>query len=248
MISDFKKNQLEKQGCIVTNEYLNHKMYTFTKLPDGRKLKTFSSLSEIYPGDVNHNEEILLDDYAMPEGTRDIDYGADVYEYDPNTGYSASSYVDERTGKTMVAWWLLVIIIMIISITAVVGFLLCLSQVIEKWKAPCGIDGSVMEINDCWKLIIRPDCASRPFNSCTGPDNNGDGIPDGEWEEDSEWEYVGGNDWIIAALLLGVVGIGATAIGYALYKSSKRNRYDYGYAPRRRNVLSNKKSNAQHWY
>jgi len=76
-------------------------------------------------------------------------------------------------------------------------------------NAPCGVEGKIVEISDCAKMIIKPDCSSATFNACADPD--GDGIPEGEFTSD----WTKSENWI-DLIIIGAVAVGGVFILYKL--------------------------------
>jgi len=121
-----------------------------------------------------------------------------------------------------------------IQIVGTIIIFICLYYIINLIfdPHPCGITGSEVEINDCYKKIIFPDCSWKWFNSCGGPDNNGDGFPDGVVEDEG-----GGDspiDKIILAIIVGAVAVGGILVISSLLKSRGQAQYAQqfpGYGP-----------------
>lgn len=208
MITNARKQQLEAQGCIITQGFKNHRQQTFITHPDGKTLSYFPHLSEIKPGDLYDGEEFDLDERALPIDYRYIGIAVDNYEYLPESGLPAEPTYDPETGQLILPWWAICMIIYAIA-ASIIGILTMVCALYQKFKAPCGINGSERIVNDCWKIIILPDCSKRPFNSCSGPDDNGDGYPDGEWDPNTPWIPPPGiTDEIVTLIIVAVVAIG----------------------------------------
>lgn len=175
------------------------KTSTFLQLPDGRTLAYYNVLYEIpctEGSHLNEGEQFTMSLTALPSDLRYNGVRAAIGNY--------GTQAQAKEGELIV--WLLWIPLIKLVLYIIGGVIIFLGTyfIIEKIMAPCGITGSEIEINECWKKVIQPNCSFRSFNSCAGEDVNGDGYPDGEWLEDS-WQ--GGFDWI-KWLIIGAVVIG----------------------------------------
>lgn len=214
-MNTLKRQQLESLGYTVFEKWANGRLRTFVTHPDGHTLAWFDHLTLIQPGDLYDGEQFDLAWEALPSEVRYKGIGADVYEYIPETGLPAEYSYDPETGE-LLPWWAICLIIYAISILVGVMFTM-ITNLVQKINAPCGIAGDVQEINTCWTMVIAPDCSKRLFNACAGPDNNGDGYPDGEWEGDwtkDVWDPTEVIKWAV----IGVVAVAGTLLVYSFLK------------------------------
>lgn len=192
---------LESEGFEVI-EYDHYDPYfrtkTFVKYPNGRLVPHYDKLYQI-PEVLNEGDEVTLSRTAVPQEIR----GTENFEA---ALFERNTYTYEGE---LVATWILYAVFAIISIVLFALFI----HLIQTIMAPCGTKPYEKKINDCWKVIIMPNCDYRSFNSCADPD--GDGDPEGEWGED-EWQK-GGTDYL-KWMVYGVVAVGGV---YALYLFSK---------------------------
>jgi len=132
--------------------------------------------------------------------------------------------LDER--GLPIDWIMVGLVILVTALIIMVSI-----KLVQSLFAPCGIGGQIQEINDCWKLVIKPDCSARSFNSCADPDQ--DGIPEGEWGDDP-WTKNFDLMEVLKWAVIGAVAIGGVVIIASLLKSRGQAQYAQqfpGYGP-----------------
>lgn len=132
--------------------------------------------------------------------------------------------LDER--GLPIDWLMIGLVILVTSLIIMITI-----SLIRAFFAPCGIGGQIQEINDCWKLVIKPDCSARSFNSCADPDQ--DGIPEGEWGSD-DWTKNFDLMEVLKWAVIGAVVIGGVVVIASLLKSRGQAQYAQqfpGYGP-----------------
>ena len=123
--------------------------------------------------------------------------------------------LDER--GLPVDWLMIGLVILVTALIIMIAI-----SLVRTFFAPCGIGGSVQEINECWKLVIKPDCSARSFNSCADPD--GDGVPEGEWGSD-DWTKNFDLMEVIKWAVIGAIAIGGVVVIASLLRSKERAQY-----------------------
>jgi len=221
-MDEFKKQQFNQLGISTFTELsLDGRTRDYLQLPNGKTLAYFDYLFQILPGDLYDGEECALGWGALPDEVSST--GVQTVEHESETGLE----LEDGSLWAPIGW---IAVLLVLSFVIYVYFTMRYTMV-EKQNAPCGITGQQRTIDECWKLIIRPDCYAAEFNSCADPD--GDGIPEGEigpWEKDinDPWEqYL---KWIV----IGAVAIGGVVIISLLLKSRGQAQYAQqfpGYGP-----------------
>ena len=196
----------------------------FIKLPMGLGGGTLANYDYLFqiPNSLNNGEEIAVNTVNQGIQTTPSELNqnnARIELYD-----NIYMGLDER--GLPIDW---IMIGLVILVTALV--IMVVIELIRAIFAPCGIGGSIQEINDCWKLIIKPDCSARSFNSCL--DADGDGIPEGGFGDDDwtkNFDLMGVLKWAA----IGAVAIGGVIVIASLLKSRGRAQYAQqypGYGP-----------------
>jgi len=191
MKSDFtmpleKKMVIESEGCIVFDKFdsKTRKTFSYIQHPDGLIRKWFGTLADINRFTVEDGEYIELDTCAWdgkncpPPPDANMALSGNWYS-SINETWSISAYNEKGELIPAIPIWLMVTIVMVAtSVTFLMAILF-----IRTINAPCG-HVETTRINECWKMVTAPDCSVAEFNACAGPDNNGDGKPDGQWGGD----------------------------------------------------------------
>jgi hypothetical protein len=180
-ISLVRKAQIESQGFTLYEQYdaysgrtLTYIQHPANNLSDpfaGQSLKFFSSLSEIEHTVVQDGEYFDIDYYSWPT---DYAYPGEGY-LSQNEAWTESMMNEHGLFEPLEIGLVILAIGLMIAVIVT-----CISNFIQTINDPCGW-GKTIPINDCWKIIVAPDCSKAEFNSCGGPDANGDGVPDGQW-------------------------------------------------------------------
>jgi len=198
-MDELTRSELEANGVeVIIRPYPDphFKTKTFIRL-EGLDLPWYDVLYEV--PHLNNNDQYAMPLTCVPQEVQVNDLRTGLWD-------DITTYETSADGQTLPIPWIALALLTIKVVGAILIFI-CVYYLFERILAPCGIAGSQMIINDCWKIVIMPDCARREFNSCVGPDENGDGKPDGEWVGD--WE--GETNWA-AYLVIGIVAIGAIII------------------------------------
>jgi len=197
----------------------------FIKLPaelGGRTLADYEYMFQI-PNSLYDNEEIALNTVnqgvqTTPTELNQLDARLELYD---------NVYMGLDARGLPIDLIMVGLVILVVAL-----FVMILIQLIQSWFAPCGIGGQQQEINDCWKLIIKPDCSARSFNSCL--DADGDGIQEGGFDPDDDWtknfDLMETLKWVV----IGAVAIGGVVIIASLLKSRGQAQYAQqfpGYGP-----------------
>ncbi len=151
----------------------------FTTVPGSYEKPYYNAMYEI-PNSLNNNDEFDMNAYALPaSGRRDCD--AIIWNLSP--GLSNNSKLTEERSLGLIA-----LVTIILIIIGAILILACIYSIVDLLfnPHPCGPQGDIESINECYKKIIFPDCSWKWFNSCAGPDENGDGIPDGVVEDEGD--------------------------------------------------------------
>lgn len=199
-MNELTRAELEANGVeVIVRSYPDPHFKTNTFIiVEGLELPWYDVLYEV--PHLNNNDQYAMPLTCVPQEAQVNNLRTALWE-------DIVTYETTADGQTLPIWWLGLALLTIKIVGAVLIFV-CIYYVLERIFAPCGITGSEIEINKCWKKVIMPDCRWKTFNSCAGPDENEDGKPDGEWEED-EWQ--GGVD-IMSWLIIGAVAIGGVVI------------------------------------
>lgn len=221
-MNELTKSELETNGVeVIMRPYPDphFKTKTFIKL-DGLELPWYDVLYEV--PHLNSNDQYAMPLTCVPAEAQVDDLRTALWD-DINT------YETTADGQTIVIPWI-ALALLAIKIVGTILIFICIYYVLERIFAPCGITGSEIEINECWKKVIMPDCQWRTFNSCEGPDENGDGKPDGEWGDEG-WQ--GGTNWA-TYLIIGIALIGAIVIipkVIPMFKTQPAPQYPPQYYP-----------------
>lgn len=161
------------------------KTSTFILKPDGTTVGYYDHLYEI-PMDLYEGEEVScpVTEFPLPaQNTQSHELHAE--------GYSVGE-------GGMVVWFL----IGLIFVGIVIGILFMKAFFANEFKPPpCGERGSVIDITECVKEIIYPDCSGVMYDACTREIIDKFEPP----EEKPEWGWL---QWAI----VGVVVVGGTYI------------------------------------
>lgn len=188
------KQMLESEGIEVMDTAwdFHYKTRVFLRFPDGRTLAFYEHLHNIPV--LNQGDEGTLATSSVPLEVRIDNVNAGLHQI-----YSADGQLITIVG--FILW--------VILSSLLFYFIFSL---IEKWHAPCGTSGRTEEISDCIKLIIKPNCQARTFNSC-----------DEEWVEGDDWSEPApdlGN--IIMWAVIGIIAIGGV---YFIVKGFPQKQY-----------------------
>lgn len=206
------KQEYEANGILVREQaYLDphFRTKTFITVPGYEELPSYDVFYQI-PQSLNEGDNFWLASTAVhPEDRRDNE----------TIIWDLSNTMGDPTLEPMtiigLAW-------LLIKIIGTVIIFLCIYYILNLLfnPHPCGPQGDVEVINDCYKKIIFPDCAWKLFNSCAGPDNNGDGFPDGvvEDEGDAPPNYA-------ELLLYGVLAVGGIVVLMTLMRGRSSEKY-----------------------
>ena len=173
-MDEYTRSELEAKGAeVIIRPYPDphFKTKTFIRL-DGLELPWYDYLFDV--PHLNNNEQYAMPLTCVPQEAQ-VE-GLRTALWDDITTYETSA-----DGQTLPIPWI-ALALLTIKVVGAIFIFICIYYVIEKIFAPCGITGSIVPINECWKKVIMPDCRWKTFNSCADPD--GDGIPEGEWEEE----------------------------------------------------------------
>jgi len=196
----------ERRGKTYT--YITHPVDNPNDPNAGLTLKYFPNLSLLNKEDVDDGEFVDLSWYATPKETF-IPAGCTASNWGECYWSNGEVWYEStlENGEVAIIGWIFAAIIIIIVAYAITT-LVC--SIIEKVNAPCSIQEKWIN-KPCWKIVRGPDCQWREFNACAGPDENGDGFPDGEWE--GEWKKdVWDPSSLVWALVIGAVAIGGTIV------------------------------------
>jgi len=196
----------------------------FIKLPTelgGGTLADYEYMFQI-PNSLNDGDQIALNTInqgiqTTPTELNQLDARLELYD-------NVYMGLDERG---LPVDWIIVGLVILVAALFVILFI----TLIRSWFAPCGIGGQQQEINDCWKLVIKPDCSARSFNSCL--DADGDGVPEGGWGDD-DWTKNFDLMEVLKWVVIGAVAIGGVVIIASLLKSRGQAQYAQlypGYGP-----------------
>ena len=183
---------------------------SFVTLPDGRTLAEYDHITLI-PNWLNNDDEFTMKRTGGPvELCNTSDWEADLWGFDESMNLTDGALI--LPAYIGYAFWV------IISSILFMGFYFIISLILR----PCG-EGHTETLNECWKVIIYPDCKYASFNGCEGPDNNGDGYPDGVLsppEGGFELDWMTG--LIIGAVVIGGVIIAVKVLPGLLKKEEKK--------------------------
>jgi len=203
-----------------TKTYVTHPMDNPNDPFAGWTLAWFDKLYEVFPDAVDPengvgNEEYFdIDYYCLPEEVAYEGIRVDNFRWLP-AGASYDDLEHDAEGNLVWPWFAWILLVMVITMLIGVMFTMW-TRHIQVSNAPCGPEGSEWYINDCWKMVIAPDCSYRSFNSCA---NDGEGEWEGDWRKDIP-------DWtdIIIWAIIGAVIIGGTVIAVKLIPKIKSRR------------------------
>lgn len=168
-----------------------YKTRTFVRHPDGVLNPYYDSLHEIP---------------FLPNGTN-IDLNIDAMPYDEVFGTTAVKDAGAVTNVElglgdpqlippiiMAGYVIIAVILLAIAI--------CVYYLVHPpaQTPPCGTEATIVDVSDCLKIIIMPNCDSRAYDACIDewaePDWHG-------WEPPANW---------MSYLIIGVIAIGAIII------------------------------------
>lgn len=196
----------------------------FIKLPatlGGGTLADYEYMFQV-PRSLNDGDKIALNSQNQDIQTIPIE----INQIDSRIEFYDNVYMGLDERGLPVDWIMVGLVILVASL-----FIMLLINFVRGWFAPCGIGGQIQEINDCWKLVIKPDCSARSFNSCL--DADGDGIPEGGWGDDDWTKNVDFME-LIKWAVIGAVVIGGVVVVASLLKSRGQAQYAQqfpGYGP-----------------
>lgn len=181
-----KKSQLEAYGYTVLelpNIDPHFKTKTFIQKPDGTLIGYYDYLWQV-PMNLNEGDEVSIPDTGVPAPAR-----------------NTQSHELHAQGFTGTARLPIGIILVLIFIGIVVGILFMKAFFANAQNPPpCGERGSVIEISQCVKEIIYPDCSGVMYDSCKE-----------EIIDEFEPPEPPPADWWVWAVL-GIVAVGAIII------------------------------------
>ena len=194
MINPESQAQLESLGyqIITYNSIDPHfRTNTFIRKPDGTLSAYYDELWQV-PMSLNAGDEVSIPDIAIPVGARNTQ-SHEIH----------AQWLVSAEGQKLVGPVGIILILMFIGI--VMGILFMKAFFGDKTNPPpCGVRGSVIEIDECVKEIIYPDCSGIMYDSCNHEiidDFDPPPPPGPEW-----WEYA----------VYGIVGVGAIFVIYKL--------------------------------
>ena len=196
----------------------------FIKLPmklGGGTLANYDYLFQI-PNSLNNGEEIAVN--TVNQGIQTTP--AELNQNNARVELYDHLYMGLDERGLAIDWIMVGLVILVTSL-----IIMIVISLIRTIFAPCGIGGQIQEINECWKLVIKPDCSARSFNSCADPD--GDGVPEGDWGDD-DWTKNVDLMEIIKWAIIGAVVIGGVVVIASLLKSRGQAQYAQqfpGYGP-----------------
>jgi len=223
-----RKQQFEEAGFVVTERVDARKgrMFTYIRLPNGLEYKWFGTLADINRYTVDSDEYVTLDINAWPLYDCPPPSAGQLQQALDGHWYYSENDVWNPSGELLIDPFSLALLVTIIALmTGFVILMLCIYSQITN--APCG-DSTITNINECWKIIRAPDCSHAEFNACGGPDNNGDGKPDGEWAGggDPNWQKDVLNPAdIVMWVAIAALAIGGTYIAVKLLTRKKEPQY-----------------------
>lgn len=188
------KQLLESGGFQIIEGDWNFKYRTgtFIRHPDGRLNPYYEKLSDI-PA-LPNGTEFDLNRAAMPY---DEIYGRSTDVKNTMAITHAEFELDANLSPTIPLWvgYLLISIVLLAIVICIYFILNPPAQ-----QPPCGTEAKIIDVSECSKIIIMPNCDSRTFDACTD-----------QWMEDSwhTWEPPAG--WL-TWLVIGVVAIAAIII------------------------------------
>lgn len=196
------KQLLETEGFQVVegNWDFKFKTRTFVRHPDGRLNPYYNTLYEIP---------------VLPNGTEfDLNKAAMPYDeiYGRSTAIKDAQAIINADWGTGADGELFAITIFHIALAVILlAIVICIFFVINPpaQAPPCQTEERIIDVSDCAKIIIMPNCDSRLFDACND-----------EWLEDGwhTWEPPAG--WI-TWVVIGVIAIGAIIIVPPLLKRAK---------------------------
>lgn len=192
---------LEQDGCEVIEGGWDFKFKTriFIRHPDGRLNPYYDNLSQIpiLPNGTN----IDLAKNAMP--TDEI-YGSTAVK-------DAGAITNTETGLDASGLPIPIIIGYIVIAVILLAIVICIYFMIHPpiQQPPCGTEAKIVDVGDCAKIIIMPNCDSRLFDSCTD-----------EWLEEDWHTWEPPANWA-TWLVIGIIAIGAIVIIPPLLRTIK---------------------------
>lgn len=178
---------LEQDGCEVIEGAWDFKFKTriFIRHPDGRLNPYYDYLHQIPI--LPNGTDIDLAKSAMPDDTAVKDAGAIT---NTESGLDANGLpIPVIVGYIIIAVILLAVVI-------------CIYFIVHPpaQEPPCGTTARTVDISECAKIIIMPNCDSRLFDSCQD-----------EWLEDDWHTWEPPANWILY-LVIGIAVVGAIII------------------------------------
>lgn len=160
---------------------------TFIVTPDGNTLADYSSLDQIPI--LPQGTQFSLDDTAMPYD--------EIYNR-PSAVVNAQAVTHRTETLSADGQQLLITFGGLLIILVVVATVICIYWLTHPGKPepPCGTEAKTIDVSDCAKVIIMPNCDSRLYDACSD-----------QWLEESwhTWEPPAG--WVTWA----VIGLGVLA-------------------------------------
>lgn len=195
-----KRQILESEGLQVVEVLWDAKYKTkfFIKHPDGR-LNPYYERIDLIP-QLPNGTEFDLDREAMPY---DEIYGR------PSDVVNANGIVHAGYEYGLVPpIWVGYFLISLVMLAIVICFYFIINPPAQE--PPCGTSTQIIDVSECAKIIIMPNCDSRLYDACAD-----------EWLEDQwhTWEPPAG--WI-TWIVIGVIAIGAIVIIPPLLRSFRK--------------------------
>jgi hypothetical protein len=187
------------------DSYWNTNVFILT--PDGRTLADYSNLADI-PMLID-NTQIAIDPAAFPNddlngwSTAQVNGGAVLHRQE--LSFNETGLVFPVIG------WVVIVIVAALIVTAI--FLITNAMHSEP---PCGTEPKTVDVSDCAKIIMMPNCDSRLYNACTDT-----------WLEDTWHTWTPPPGWV-EWIVIGVIAVAGIYIAAKLLpKIFKRKESDY---------------------
>jgi len=183
---------LEQDGCEVVEGLWNFTFKTriFIRHPDGQLNPYYEYLHQIPL--LPNGTTIDLAKPAMPD---DEIYGSTAVK-------NAGAITNAESGLDANGLPIPIIVGYIIIAVILLAIVICLYYLIHPptQQPPCGTEPKVIDVSDCAKIILMPNCDSRMYDACTD-----------EWLEDDWHGWEPPADWT-TWLVIGIIAIGAIVI------------------------------------
>lgn len=187
------KQLLEVEGCEVIEGKFDFKYRTriFIRHPDGRLNPYYDALNTI--PELPNGTEFDLNIEAMP-------YDSSVHGDTAQKGTRSIIHAEMSAGADSLVF--VVTAGMILLSIIMLAIVICIYYMLHPpaQEPPCKTEERIIDVSDCAKIIIMPNCDSRMFDACSDT-----------WLEEDWHTWTPSPDWI-TWIIVGAIAIGGIVV------------------------------------